>query len=416
MNHKYAYERSRRGRASLTQAALCLGAALAIAALAPLAMLRAAEPESAKTEATKPKNDSPAADSPPAKQQAKGEGGVEAPLEQNQPDVKELWNLTLEAAVQTGLANSKVLRNVGGLLLKPDAPKPDQKKVAATDDAEGPREDSKSVRGEKVRLILAQTMASVAPADFKAAIRNTVSDIERAYWELYFNYRTLNAEQAGCDSALQTWRKVHTLFESGAKGGEAEREAQSREQYFLFRARVENALASLNTAEGQLRYMLGLGAADGRRIKPADEPATAEVRFDWVDIRTQALNRNADLPPEQELELLRALAGAVRDLDRNYQVSRTTFNRRVAAAKQVEAVTATYESGAATLDMLLDAQRRLSEAEISYHRALVDYNLSIVQFHYRRGSLLEYNGILLAEGVQGDQPPIDPFAPRKPVD
>lgn len=99
-----------------------------------------------------------------------------------------------------------------------------------------------------------------------------------------------------------------------------------------------------------------------------------------------------------------------------YQVSRTTFNRRVAAAKQVEAVTATYESGAATLDMLLDAQRRLSEAEISYHRALVDYNVAILQVHYRKGSLLEYNGILLAEGVQDDQPAIDPFAPRKPVD
>jgi outer membrane protein TolC len=69
---------------------------------------------------------------------------------------------------------------------------------------------------------------------------------------------------------------------------------------------------------------------------------------------------------DQELELSHVLTNSVRDLDRNYQVSRTTFNRRVAAAKQVEAVQSTYEVGTATLDMLLDAQRRLADAEIAY--------------------------------------------------
>jgi hypothetical protein len=48
--------------------------------------------------------------------------------------------------------------------------------------------------------------------------------------------------------------------------------------------------------------------------------------------------------------------------------------------------------------MLLDAQRRLADAEIAYYRALVDYNVAILQVHFRKNSLLEYNGIQLAEG------------------
>jgi len=54
--------------------------------------------------------------------------------------------------------------------------------------------------------------------------------------------------------------------------------------------------------------------------------------------------------------------------------------------------------GDVTLDLVLDAQRRLAEAEISYYRSLVGYNAAITGIHFRKGSLLEYNGVCLAEG------------------
>jgi hypothetical protein len=47
---------------------------------------------------------------------------------------------------------------------------------------------------------------------------------------------------------------------------------------------------------------------------------------------------------------------------------------------------------------LLDAQRRRSDAETAYYRSLVDFNLAITDVHYRKGSLLDYNGVYLAEG------------------
>jgi hypothetical protein len=101
---------------------------------------------------------------------------------------------------------------------------------------------------------------------------------------------------------------------------------------------------------------------------------------------------------DEELEASHALVDAVRNVDTNFALAQTNFNRRVAAERQVEAVQAAYDANTVTLDQLLDAQRRRAEAESSYYRALIDYNRSISQLHYRKGSLLEYNGVFLAEG------------------
>ena len=52
-----------------------------------------------------------------------------------------------------------------------------------------------------------------------------------------------------------------------------------------------------------------------------------------------------------------------------------------------------------TLDLLLDAQRRRAEAESRPTTGrLIDYNQAIMNVHYRKGSLLDYDGVYLAEG------------------
>ena len=90
-----------------------------------------------------------------------------------------------------------------------------------------------------------------------------VNDTELAYWELYFSYRNLDALVVGRDSALSTWRKVKALYDAGARGGEAEKEAQAREQYFLFRGQVEAAVSNVYETENRLRYQMGI-ASDRR--------------------------------------------------------------------------------------------------------------------------------------------------------
>ena len=52
----------------------------------------------------------------------------------------------------------------------------------------------------------------------------------------------------------------------------------------VFLGQVQASLSDLYTTEDQLRYMMGLASTDGRLIRPADEPTTARVQFDWSEI------------------------------------------------------------------------------------------------------------------------------------
>lgn len=351
-------------------------------------------------------------------------------------------------------------------------------------------------------VIISRIRHDITLTDFEAGVRDLMRDVEDAYWELYFAYRDLEARKIGRDSALETWRKVKALQRVGGTGGEADREAQARSQYFLFRAQVETALTVLFRVENKLRYMMGLSVSDSRLIRPIDEPTTAQVHFEWAMIHSETLARRAELRQQRwqvkrreleliatrnnllprldavgryrwlgagddllrsdpiivdptnafardsdafssltsgryqeweiglqfsmpigfrnalsgvrhhqlllareravlqdlELEFSHQLGDAVRDLDLNFGLTQTNFNRRVATQDQVEAVEAVYDSGRVTLDLLLDAQRLRAEAESAYYRSLVDYNRAIMRVHYRKGSLLEYNGVYLAEG------------------
>ncbi|HEX4143926.1 MAG TPA: TolC family protein [Pirellulales bacterium] len=355
-------------------------------------------------------------------------------------------------------------------------------------------------------VMLARINVDISLADFEGGVRNLVYDVENSYWELYFAYRALEATKTGRDSALQTWEKIHALFTVGARGGEAEKEAQAKAQYYLFRGQVQTSLNDLFRSENRLRYVIGLGVADGRLIRPADEPTTAEVHFDWRDIHSEAIARSVELRrakwriKERELEIIAAknllqprldasgqynyyglgdqligganpaggngqlaypynlvgsnayrslfsgqfqqyqlglnfqmtlgfraalstlryyqlnlarekarlqdeelevshqMGDAVRNMQYNYNLAQTNFNRRVATEKQVAAVLAAFQADTVTLDLLLDAQRQRADAEVAYFRTLTDYQRGIAQVHYRKGSILEYDGVYLAEG------------------
>ncbi len=77
---------------------------------------------------------------------------------------------------------------------------------------------------------------------------------------------------------------------------------------------------------------------------------------------------------------------------------KTNLNRRVAAHYEVQALRARFDVGFEQLDVLLRAEQRLADADSAYYRALVDYMLAIKDIHRAKGSLLEYDGIALAEG------------------
>ena len=366
-------------------------------------------------------------------------------------------------------------------------------------------------------VLVARLNTDVELVDFEVAVRDLVSNIENAYWDLYFAYRDLDAKIAARDASLETWRRIHALYEADRRGGEAEKEAQAREQFFHFQEEVQNALAGrlvdgtrahngsgggtfrpgggVHVAERRLRMLMGLPPTDGRLIRPNDEPLTASVTFDWNEITQQAVARRAELRRsrwttrrhelewiasknhllprldavgryrwrgfghdlldpdtsvprfdnaygdltggdfqewqvgleltvpigyrrafsavrnaelqlcrsrallrEQEHQVVHDVAGAVAEVRRAYVVSQTTYNRLDAAREQLAAVTAAYEADKAPLDLLLDAQRRLADAESRYYWSLAEYAVAIKNVHFSKGTLLSYDGVHLSEG------------------
>ena len=166
-------------------------------------------------------------------------------------------------------------------------------------------------------VLIARVNTDIELAEFEIGVRDLVSNIENAYWDLYYAYRDLETKVAARDAALETWRRIHALYESGRRGGEAEKEAQAREQFFRFQEEVQNALSGLlidgtrtdngsgggtfrgnggvQVAERRLRRLIGLPPSDGRLLRPADEPLTAPVDFDWTESTREAVLRRAEL-------------------------------------------------------------------------------------------------------------------------
>lgn len=167
--------------------------------------------------------------------------------------------------------------------------------------------------GQYNGVLIARINLDISLADFERGVVTLVNDVETAYWELYFAYRTLDAQVTGRENSLQTWQRVHELQKVGARGGEADAEAQARSQYYLFESQVNDALASTNglfATEQRLRYLMGVTANDGRLIKPTDQPLQAEIQVDWYRAVADATSQRVEIRKQKwtikrrELELL----------------------------------------------------------------------------------------------------------------
>lgn len=110
------------------------------------------------------------------------------------------------------------------------------------------------------------------------------------------------------------------------------------------------------------------------------------------------LRREETLLREQERQIALELRGAFTELDRAYVVTRSNYNRHVAAQIQLTAERKRNSVGETRLDLVLQAQRNAVVAEIAFHRALVDYNLAVSQMNLSRGTLLESMQVYLTEG------------------
>lgn len=183
-----------------------------------------------------------------------------------------------------------------------------------------------AIPGLYTGVLVARTNTDIALAEFELGVRNMVNDVEIAYWELYYAYRDLDTKIAARDRALNTWRIIKTWFDEDRRGGEQDKEAQAREQYYRLEEEVQNALTGrledrirvtvfrgqggVQQAERRLRLLMGVPISDGRLIRPDQDPRMAKVIFEWEDILEEGLMRREELRRQKwfvkrrELELL----------------------------------------------------------------------------------------------------------------
>ena len=353
-------------------------------------------------------------------------------------------------------------------------------------------------------VVISRLTEDISVAEFERGVRNYVNEVIAAYWQVYFAYRSYDAAKSARDNSSKAWSMIKSRYDNDLPGGEADKEAQAREQYFNFSQQVVSALngdsrngrIGVFQAEANLRRLLGLPQSDGSLIRPADEPIRARVAFDWdslvdiamsrrVELRQQQLRmkqrrlelfaaRNFLLPRldatatyrnngfgddllgggsvrfasagkdafsgdhdefefglqlnvpigfrqasagvknaqlnlsreralfrEQQQQVAHDLGSAVRQADQASESLTFALNRLVAARQTLKAREVAFDADVVQADLLLEAQRRLIEAEIAYFQAELDHTLANEAVHLQSGQMLSAHGVQLGCSESG---------------
>jgi hypothetical protein len=183
-------------------------------------------------------------------------------------------------------------------------------------------------------VLIAKVNSDMNHAQFMRSLRDFVSNVENAYWDLYFAYRELDARKKAMERALVAWNNAKARKDAQASNPRISEEALARQQYYQFKADVDEALSGrllqgtqtqngssggtlrlqggVLTAERRLRLLVGLQAADGQLLRPSEEPTMAELSFDWHSCMNEAIRQRPELQrrhltvKKREMELLAA--------------------------------------------------------------------------------------------------------------
>ncbi len=113
-----------------------------------------------------------------------------------------------------------------------------------------------------------------------------------------------------------------------------------------------------------------------RAAKEKQIPSPAAVT---IDVDSPAVSKMFEAPLEN---IDHEFGVMIRQATLNLELVKTNSKRRDATIRQCDAVATAYESGAVTLDQLLEAQRRAADADISYARTVCDLCGDPTRRHY----------------------------------
>ncbi|MCA9058106.1 MAG: TolC family protein, partial [Planctomycetaceae bacterium] len=180
-------------------------------------------------------------------------------------------------------------------------------------------------------VLIAKINSDINDAEFQVALRDYVSNVENAYWDLYLAFREYDARK----KAVTEVEAIYEASLARARGNSDDIEPVFiKQQLMQLKSEVNDALfgklltgtqvrngatgGTLQTgggvlaAERRLRLLIGRPVNDGMIIRPTEEPTMAEVPFDWETCIQEALVQRPELQKQnvavkkREMELVAA--------------------------------------------------------------------------------------------------------------
>ncbi len=160
-----------------------------------------------------------------------------------------------------------------------------------------------AITGVSQGVVIARINNDITLANFEMSVRQLLKDTEDLYWNLYLQYRLYDTAITARNSALKTWRDAKAKMDvGGIQNFKLSDEAQARDQYYQMKSATETSMNNILTTEVQIRRLIGLAVNDGKIMRPADEPTTAEYVPDWYMALTESLVNRVELR-KQKFEL-----------------------------------------------------------------------------------------------------------------
>jgi hypothetical protein len=353
---------------------------------------------------------------------------VPKPITGNEPKsvAEEAWQLSLPDAIRIGLDNSEVIRviSLGHPMTPPGGFEPTPLNVGGV----APGSSS---------ITIARLNCDASIYNFKSAVLAHVRSIEQQYWALSYFQVALWA----CETAVKQGEEILARERAGLQEGRSTRAdvAETEQQLENFKLNLASATSDVITTERQLRNILGLPPADGRRIVTSTAPTEAKlVKNFWnamsemnqsqpniaserqttglLELKLAIDGENSTLSADQREALKNQLAKQQESFKQILQQSahslarfslevESTYNQfqtaqklREASKQRLEAQQAFSKEGRITIDRLLDAVSQYADAVSQEAQHKASYNTALAAFEEAKGTLLNCHKITIAEG------------------
>jgi outer membrane protein TolC len=123
-------------------------------------------------------------------------------------------------------------------------------------------------------------------------------------------------------------------------------------------------------------------------------------RFGHTQVRQAqiALSRSMETLKDQELKAQSFLYNYYKRLSTAYEQIKANRATREAFAVELNARRASYIAGRTTIEVVLEAQRFWADALANEYQAVVAYNNALVGFEFAKGTILQHDNVVIAEG------------------